>query len=49
MVFFDLMLGNLPICQKEVDFPWSYLARWLELVLKLFSLMAPVEKGHNGG
>lgn len=38
MVFFDLMLGDLPICQKEADFLWSYLALCLELVLKLSSL-----------
>lgn len=23
MIFFDLMLGDLPNCEEKVDFPWS--------------------------
>lgn len=49
MVFFDLMLGNLPICQEEVNSPWSALVLCLECVLNFFPPVAPIKKGHNAG
>ena len=48
MVFFDLMLGDLPISEEEVDFPWpACFVLCLEDVLKFFSPVTPVEKGQN--
>lgn len=47
MVFFDLMLGGLPISEEEVDFPRSAcFVLCLEDVPKCCSSVTPVEKGH---
>lgn len=50
MVFFDLMLGDLPFVRRKWTFHGlPYFVLCLESVLKLFSPVAPVEKGHNAG